>query len=244
MAKQTAKSTKNTKATKPAPDDIILDEDDELAEIEAALEGDTTESTASSDMDDIELEEDDLEEEVPVKKAKSKSKPAKKAAKDEEKPKTGARPARFVGSTVAETILGRLGEKADDYTILTMDQADDPADKRREKFADVANSIKAKKVGEKAINLFEALGAGRRLSNYTVLCARKLFEEGTVTSTDLVGTLSESYSDGTARSQAQQMMTLFSTFGIAEKKDKALVVNTNSVLGEALKEIVKTPAAA
>jgi hypothetical protein len=74
----------------------------------------------------------------------------------------------------------------------------------------------AKKIIEKAENLIAAVESGKKLSRYTSIAVKALIANGTVSGKSLVDTFTgEGLGLGTARSQAQQMTTLFKMAGIA-----------------------------
>lgn len=102
-----------------------------------------------------------------------------------------------------------------------------------------------KKIGEKFDNLFQSIAAGRKPSVYTMTCFAELYGRGEVTSADLVAALQKvtstfgknkgsGYNISTARSQAGQMMTLFSVLGIATRSEQTLTFNKNSTLAAKL----------
>ena len=97
-----------------------------------------------------------------------------------------------------------------------------------------------KKVQDKARNLLIAATGGANLSNYTryALSLLAASETGEVKSTDIFRYLAEDrkYSEGTARSQAKQIMTLLPFAGVAERSGSLLKVNTESEIYKALSE--------
>lgn len=115
-----------------------------------------------------------------------------------------------------------------------------PADKA----AVIATRPNQKKVAEKFDNLFQSLAAGKRPSVYVMACFDALVAAGEVKSTDLVATLKATsskkgsgYSEGTARSQAGQIMNLFATVGIAVREKQTLKINQDSAIVEKLKAL-------
>jgi hypothetical protein len=106
-----------------------------------------------------------------------------------------------------------------------------------------------KKIGEKFDNLFQSIAAGKKPSTYTVACFNALAAAKTVSQTDLVAALRAAtvsagktkggtYNEGTARSQAGQMMALFSVVGIAHREKQTLTLNEGSALVAKLKAII------
>lgn len=105
-----------------------------------------------------------------------------------------------------------------------------------------------KKIGEKFDNLFLSIAANRKPSTYTMACFNVLAEKGTVTSMDLVGALKAStvstgktkgtgYNEGTARSQAGQLMALFDIVGIATRDKQTLTLISDSPIAAKLKAL-------
>lgn len=92
------------------------------------------------------------------------------------------------------------------------------------------------KVREKATNLADHVASGKALSVYTQVAVDMLKTDGAVSAKKLVERLvvaskkngGAGYSIGTARSQAQQQMTLLAGFGVAKKSGTDLVLDTAS----------------
>lgn len=73
----------------------------------------------------------------------------------------------------------------------------------------------AKKIIEKAENLIAAVESGKKLSRYTSIAVKALVATGTVSGKSLVDIFTaEGLGLGTARSQAQQMTSLFKLTGL------------------------------
>ncbi|MEG0063058.1 MAG: hypothetical protein RR740_00495 [Pseudomonas sp.] len=87
------------------------------------------------------------------------------------------------------------------------------------------------KIGEKVTNLFAAIAKGATLSVYTQMAVDLLMKDGELTSKSLKDAyIARPYSEGTASSQATQMMKLLPTLGLAERAAGKLVVNLHSPL--------------
>lgn len=117
------------------------------------------------------------------------------------------------------------------------------------KTAVLAQRPTQKKIGDKFDNLFLSIAAGKKASVYTMACFGALIEKGTVTQADLVAalkaTLSTSgkhkgtgYHEGTARSQAGQIMALFAVTEIATRVKQTLTLNADSALVPKLKALI------
>lgn len=104
-----------------------------------------------------------------------------------------------------------------------------------------------KKVAEKFDNLFIAMAHGKAPSTYVtdlfkILDAKKEVDsktliDGMMNLTTKVGTKSEKYNEGTARSQVGQIMQLFPLVGIATRDGNRLMINHNSTVAEYLRAI-------
>ena len=96
-----------------------------------------------------------------------------------------------------------------------------------------------KKVGEKAVNLVMHLAGSSSLSVYTEIALKMLFEAGELSSKALVERyMARPYSEGTSRSQAGQIMRLLKAFEIADGSASQVTLRKNSVIGQALSEII------
>lgn len=103
---------------------------------------------------------------------------------------------------------------------------------------DLANTINAlaKKVGDKATNLLRYKGQPSKIQKYTTLGLNLLIEKGSVSSKELVSHLESSgYTIGTARSQANQLMSLFPALKIANRSGRQLSLRSDSTIVEAYK---------
>lgn len=108
----------------------------------------------------------------------------------------------------------------------------------------IAMRPKQKKIGEKFDNLFQAIASNRAPSVYVMQCFKVLDERKTVTASDLVAALKASdsrkgsgYNEGTARSQAGQIMALFNVVGIATRSGQTLNINANSAIAAKLRSL-------
>lgn len=103
-----------------------------------------------------------------------------------------------------------------------------------------------KKIAEKFDNTLSALNAGKAPSTYVMDCFRILDAKNEVTSTELVNGLKaisrkdgvQNYTDGTARSQAGQIMELFKVLQIATRAKQTLTLNPDSALAAQLRKFV------
>lgn len=103
-----------------------------------------------------------------------------------------------------------------------------------------------KKVAEKFENLFTSLASGRAPSTFIVMAFNLLEKTGTMSSTELVAAYkmigaksdTEGYNEGTARSQAGQIMNLFDTVKIATRTKQSLELNANSAVAVKLRAIL------
>jgi hypothetical protein len=92
----------------------------------------------------------------------------------------------------------------------------------------------AKKVGEKIVNIFAASVGKAKLSEFTQTALKALAGGSTSSKAIYEAMKADGYSDGTARSQSQQMMHLLPLVGIATRTKSDLTLNAESVLFTAL----------
>lgn len=139
-----------------------------------------------------------------------------------------------LGLTVSQALAQGLGSKLDE--LLTLDVADlslsdeDAHAKRHELMAKLDDKL-PKKIGEKVVNLFASIAKGANLSTYTRIAIDLLVKDGEMTSKTLKDQyIARPYSEGTASSQATQMMNLLPLLGIARKEAGKIVLNDTSLL--------------
>lgn len=107
-----------------------------------------------------------------------------------------------------------------------------------------------KKVAEKFENLFASIAAGKAPSTFVVIAFNLLERSGSISSADLVAAYkspgarsdTEGYNEGTARSQAGQIMNLFDVVKIATRTRQALTANSESRIAAKLRDILNPPA--
>jgi hypothetical protein len=119
-----------------------------------------------------------------------------------------------------------------------------PADLDANKTSVIAGRPAQKKVAEKFDNLFQSLAAGKQPSVYTMACFNMLASKGSVEQKDLVAVLMATnskkgagYNEGTARSQAGQMMALLSHVGVAKREKSTLTYISDSPVAAKLKTL-------
>lgn len=102
-----------------------------------------------------------------------------------------------------------------------------------------------KKIADKFDNLFQSIAAGSKPSVYVMACFAVLAAKKTITQSDLVVALKATsskkgagYSEGTARSQAGQIMVLFDLVGIATRVKQSLTLNPMSRVANVLKTMM------
>lgn len=91
----------------------------------------------------------------------------------------------------------------------------------------------AKKVGDKAVNLLRYQNEPKKLQNYTRVGLEYLLSNGSASSKDLTELLQKrGYTIGTARSQANQLMSLLPALKVADKMGRGLTVNSQSLIAK------------
>lgn len=238
MAKRNAK----TEIPADKNDAIAADDADEFADLEALLEGDggdeeinidepesgdeseaeaagtepseeeIAEAAAGAELDET---REKLYEEAPVEEPEVElaDAPDEEKAKKKAKTKTPPKP-KFDAESVLPTLEMTIEGETPKFEGL------------------------AKKVREKVNNIAHNLTTGAKLSNYTVIGLKALFDQGTVTSKELLETMRERYSEGTARAQSNQIMNVLPAMKIAIKEGSTLKLNPalKEEIGEQLKK--------
>lgn len=105
--------------------------------------------------------------------------------------------------------------------------------------ATVIGSIpKQKKIAEKFENVFRSVAAGKAPSEF-VKIAFNVVKAGSAKSTDIVSAMKAAdYSEGTARSQAGQMMALFPVLGVASRVGQELTFNADAPMSKRLAALI------
>lgn len=147
-----------------------------------------------------------------------------------------------LGLSTSAALAQGLGSKLDE--LLTLDANDfalseeDSHTKRHDLMA--AIDVLPKKIGEKVVNLYAHISKGATLSTYTRIAIDLLVKDGEITSKSLKDLyIARPYSEGTASSQATQMMKLLPTLGLAIRSAGKITLNENSLL----MPMLTTPAA-
>lgn len=152
--------------------------------------------------------------------------PGKKAAPQTKRIST-------LGMKKSVAIVKALGAKAPDFLTLNLADAslsDAEQEERREAFLAEIDGLPVK-IQEKVVNFYAHVAQGATLSTYTVIAIRLLQKEGELTSKTLKDAyIARPYTEGTASSQATQMMRLLPLLGLAKRNGSKLVVNSDSVL--------------
>jgi hypothetical protein len=143
---------------------------------------------------------------------------------------------RLTFSKPAAKIQHVLGEKLGETLILEASDAALDATALKAKQDETLKAIDglAKKVGEKAVQLFQTIKTGGKLNEVMQRAIEVLVKEGSITSGDkgnLQTNLLSKYTLGTARSQSNQVFCLFPVLGITKKDGKGKqVANADSVI--------------
>ena len=138
-----------------------------------------------------------------------------------------------LGMTKSVALATALGDDLEQH--LTIDSrwtalSDDEQTDKRFALLEQIDGLPVK-IGEKVTNLFACIAKGATLSIYTQMAVDLLMKDGELTSKSLKDAyIARPYSEGTASSQATQMMKLLPTLGLAERAAGKLVVNLHSPL--------------
>lgn len=99
------------------------------------------------------------------------------------------------------------------------------------------------KIAEKFDNLFMALNANRKPSTYVMQAYQALAAKGEMTSVEIVAAFKAAgLGDGTAQSQAGQIMVLFAVTGIAKRDGQKLTLLAESTVAKRLTDLLAPPA--
>lgn len=236
-------SNHDTATAAPSPDDV----DSALDDLALDEEIDASEVSAISDLEDDVNEEADADAVDSIEDASEAAEIAKLDAYDEQtsatvEPDALAKAKENKATSSAES-KAKSRSKPRDVTSLPDDVFDLSPDSTLKKADVLALRPTQKKIGEKFDNLFTSIAAGKPPSVYIMTCFKALVDGGTVTQSDLVKVLRGSYSEGTARSQAGQIMTLFNTLKIATRSGQTLTLSPDSTIANKLKTLLPIPAA-
>lgn len=137
-----------------------------------------------------------------------------------------------MGMSKSVALATALGDQLD--TLLTIETTDsllgdEEAFNKRFALLETIDKLPIK-IGEKVTNLYAHLGKGATLSLYTRKAIDHLVAAGEMTSKSLRDVYMVRYSEGTASSQATQMMKLLPTLGLAIRDGQRLLPNPNSTL--------------
>lgn len=98
------------------------------------------------------------------------------------------------------------------------------------------------KIAEKFENLFTSLAAGRAPYKYTMTAFAALSVTGSMSSADLIAAFrAQGVGDGTARSQAGQLMHLFAVVGVADRLKHTLTLRADSTIAQRLRDLTTVP---
>ena len=214
-------------------DDTELDSSD--IEVEAVTEIDEPETIVEEEIDEADLAPEDhalieaettkseiYAEQVAANPPSAEPEPAKKAKKAPSK-KAAAGP----------KMVRDLNDLDAKHFVLTTTEPDDLA---ANKAAVIARRPKQVKVAEKFDNVLTSIAAEKAPSVYVMKAFAALNKTGEITSADLYKALAaDGMGEGTARSQAGQMMSLFPALQIAKRDQNKLILNQESLIAEAIK---------
>ena len=149
---------------------------------------------------------------------------------------------RVRATSPSSRILSKLGADAVDYATLTPDCSSKSDEELLEDFSKTVDAM-AMYVSDKAVNLFSFLKTGGGLNGVTLRGFEVLLKDG-----QLVGgkdgnivqnLLTKPYSQGTANSQSNQLIQLFTDLKIGTRATRGtLVANPDSVILDRVKTIL------
>lgn len=208
-------------------DEVVI----EAGADESVSEEDITRAVSELDLEEARAEaysEQESEGDVdttPVKATKAKKVKEPKAPKEFRK--------TMATSRKSEVITSRLGANSHEFFALEMADADLSEEELKAKQEEMLARIDsiAKKIGEKAVNVISWLAGRAKLSNYTDQAISLLIEKGEITSKDLLEHYkARPYSEGTSRSQSQQLMKLLPEMKVGVMEGKTMKLNPESLI--------------
>lgn len=206
-----------TEAAETTAEAVAEDVDIDLEEIEAAAAAETLKQEAYAEQ---EAEEADAAVATVTPIAKSRA-PRSSVS--------GMKPSAAIEKVLGEEGLARAA-------MLVTGEQESP--EITQQLKDTVDSL-AKKVGDKAVNLLRYAGQPNKLQGYTRLGIEHLINAGDANSRSLTDHLqAQGYTIGTARSQANQLMSLLPALGIATRSGKQLTLNKDSGLLKEYQEAV------
>lgn len=198
----------------------------DIEELDLALERDETYSAQESDVSPVENAQAAV--------TTAKAKPAR-AAKTPKAAGAVATPRTPRDLNALDPSVFVLSGDAATMDQATLDQAKTDA---------LAKVPTQKKIAEKYENLFMSLAANRQPSVYVKQALALIDEKRSVTGADITAMFKGSYGQGTAQSQAGQIMVLFDAVGIAERTKNTLTLKADSVVAQKLRAIYANAGAA
>ena len=225
-------ATPAVEETKPAVeieaevhDDAVLDEVAATAALQEATQAAYAQAGASTAVSAADKPSDETTEGAAA---------VEDAPKQKGKPKAAVRQGPPL--TKSQKVVAKLGEKASEFLILELADAelDEAALKAKQETVLAEIDGLAKKVGEKATMLFGWLKNGGKLNEVMLRTFEVLVTNGEITS-GAKGNLQQSllakpYSPGTAASQANQMFMLLPALKVTRKEKGRMVANEDSVI--------------
>jgi len=151
---------------------------------------------------------------------------------------------KAVGATPSAKIASGLSASdLIDLTLLTPDCGAISDDERIEAFGVIVDNL-AKKVGEKAVNLFAFLRTGGGLNEVTARAIKVMKRDGQLIGGDdgnlVKELLTKPYSLKTARSQGNQILQLFTALKVGNRTARGtLVLNEESIIWERIKTLTE-----
>jgi hypothetical protein len=236
--------TDNDAADQIANDEALDELDALLAEADAAAAEEVVEETieeVDATPKVVEAETPD-EDECGVTAAEAASSGDAIGEAPKEKKKKASKP-RVTFDKSSDALFHKIGEDGVQNLILTTDDAELDANKRRDMVATAVDGF-AKKVQEKAVNMLAVAATGEgKLSVYSEIALKMLFDKGEMTSAELREAYTsgaydapKAYGAGTASAQSGQMVKLLPELKIVKKDGTKMTLNEDSVLAAALKD--------
>jgi len=200
----------------------------EESEPEVAAE-ELVEAAAEEDIEAAvnEVEMNEAKQEAYQNQPAEKKKTEKEAKQAKSKPKKASKPKApsVTGMATSEAVKTILGTDWEKNLVLDAANPESP-----DVILSRLDSL-AKKQSMKAVNVFKWIQRGNNLEGYVSKALDLLIKNGSMSSENLrEHYLAHPYSQGTANSQSNQIMSLFPALSIAQRDGKTLTLNENSTI--------------
>lgn len=230
-------------------DEIEIEEDAAQAEIEAEFaDAEADEEHYDAVAGELELEEAKAEayaeqESEADMNTEIEDKPKKAKRKAAGEPKAKREPRKtLAGYKRSEVILDRLGEKAGDYMVLEVADAEKSADElaaQQQELLSIIDQKMSKKIAEKAVNVMSWVAGKSKLRTDVAISLGFLVKQGSITKNELINHIATGTDKprgmSTAKAQGGNVWNLMIDLKMGRLDGKVMTVNEESLIVENFK---------